>query len=190
MKQTSPSFRSRSRLVSPPPGVFDLGSGGQIFFKSEAGRSRSTPFQRLLTRGFSKATTTRARRSHPAARGDGERRRRARARQPVANAKGDEPRRERRGASVTARSSPRASTAGVSPRPSRSEISTRFDEDDAMLDERERVRRQLALETKRRRELFEKKAKARAALEEEMVRISRRSPRVPSSAPRSIPFFS
>jgi hypothetical protein len=59
-----------------------------------------------------------------------------------------------------------------------------------MLDERERVRRQLALETKRRRELFEKKAKARAALEEEMVRISRRSPRVPSSAPRSIPFFS
>ena len=189
MKQTSPSFRSRSRLVSPPPASSISARAVKFFLRARpVGRG-----QRLFNgylHAASRKPRRRARRSHPAARGDGERRRRARARQPVANAKGDEPRRERRGASVTARSSPRASTAGVSPRPSRSEISTRFDEDDAMLDERERVRRQLALETKRRRELFEKKAKARAALEEEMVRISRRSPRVPSSAPRSIPFFS
>ena len=39
-----------------------------------------------------------------------------------------------------------------------------------MAEERERIRRQLALETKRRQRLFEQKAKEREVAEEELVR--------------------
>ena len=51
-----------------------------------------------------------------------------------------------------------------------------------MAEERERVRRQLALDTKRRQRLFEQKAKEREAAEEELVR-AHHSPFPPPSGP-------
>ena len=60
-----------------------------------------------------------------------------------------------------------------------------------MAEERERVRRQLALETKRRRRLFEEKARAQQEAEEELVRPSspprERSLRRPALSPHQPP---
>lgn len=42
-----------------------------------------------------------------------------------------------------------------------------------IMDDRERTRRQLALETKRRQKLFEEKAKRRQMEEEKLVRLAR-----------------